>query len=93
VEFAGARPSPLAIQSFAECLDKALVETNEDYAAHRAGMQSPRIRVVPKGGFAAWMKSRGKLGGQNKVPRVITDTELLRQLTGFMDRMPAAEPD
>ncbi len=27
------------------------------------------------GGFAAWMKARGKLGGQNKVPRVIADAD------------------
>ena len=36
------------------------------------------------GTFAAWMKSRGKLGGQNKVPRIINDPELWGNLLGFI---------
>ena len=89
VEFAGGPPASSAVERFAEHLDKALLEANEDYATHRAGgfgMYAPRIRLIAKGGFAAWMKSRGQLGGQHKVPRVITDPELLRQLLDFMDR-------
>jgi hypothetical protein len=38
------------------------------------------------GAFAAWMKSRGKLGGQNKVPRVVTDPALLASLADFVSR-------
>ena len=56
---------------------------NEDYAAHRAdgwGLDPPRVAVLPPGGFVAWMKGRGKLGGQNKVPRVINDAELFGTL-------------
>ena len=37
------------------------------------------------GAFAAWMKSRGKLGGQNKVPRVINDRALFAALQRFAD--------
>ena len=88
VEFAGEPPASSAIESFAEHLDKAFLDTNEDYVTHRAGgygMHAPQIRVVAKGGFAAWMKARGRLGGQHKVPRVITDPELFRQLLDFMD--------
>ena len=73
---------------FAESLDAALCRLNDDYAAHRAdgyGMDAARVRVMPPGAFAAWMKSRGKLGGQNKVPRIINDRELFAALRRFAD--------
>ena len=40
---------------------------------------------MPPGGFAAWMKSRGKLGGQNKVPRIVNDRDLFAALQAFAD--------
>jgi hypothetical protein len=79
VEFAVAPP----MDRFARAFDAALADGNADYAVHRAGdygMRPPQIRVVPPGGFAAWMAARGKLGGQHKVPRVINDTALLTSL-------------
>ncbi len=76
--------------TFARVLDETLTANNEDYAAHRGGdfgMRPPEIHVVPPGGFAAWMKSRGKLGGQNKVPRVIADTEKFRETVAQFDAL------
>ena len=73
---------------FAEELDATLCRLNDDYAAHRAGgygMDAARVRVLSPGGFAAWMKSRGKLGGQNKVPRIVNDRELFAALRRFAD--------
>ena len=73
---------------FAAELDATLCRLNDDYAAHRAGgygMDAARVRILPAGGFAAWMKSRGKLGGQHKVPRIINDPELFAALRGFAD--------
>ena len=73
---------------FAAALDTTLCRLNDDYAAHRAGgygMDEARVRFLPAGGFAAWMKSRGKLGGQNKVPRIINDPELFAALRRFAD--------
>ena len=73
---------------FAEALDATLCRLNDDYAAHRAGgygMDAARVRFLPPGAFAAWMKSRGKLGGQNKVPRIINDPELFSALRRFAD--------
>ena len=87
VEFATAMPDAAALQRFAETLDAALSATNEDYEAHRAGgygLKAPRLHAVPPGRFAAWMKSRGQLGGQHKVPRIITDADLFRHLRDFM---------
>ena len=73
---------------FAEALDATLCRLNDDYAAHRAGgygLDAARVRFLPPGAFAAWMKSRGKLGGQNKVPRIINDPELFAALRRFAD--------
>jgi hypothetical protein len=67
-------PSPDALARFARTLDADLSARNEDYAAHRAGgtgMDAPEVAAVQPGFFADWMRARGKLGGQNKVPRVV----------------------
>ncbi len=74
-------------QNFGAALDAALARLNADYAAHRHGgygMRDPRIVLVPPGTFAAWMRARGKLGGQNKVPRVISDPALRDALRAFV---------
>jgi hypothetical protein len=80
VEFAGAPPADLA--RFASTLDAVLSRMNDDYRAHREGGQMipPRVVAVPQGCFTHWMRARGRLGGQNKVPRVITDPALLASL-------------
>ena len=92
VEF-GAEPGEVGIDRerharFAETLDATLCRLNDDYDAHRAdgyGLDAARVRIMPPGGFAAWMKSRGKLGGQNKVPRIVNDPELFAALQAFAD--------
>jgi hypothetical protein len=70
-------------QAFATIFDRDLARRNLDYEAHRAGMRAPEIRVVPRGAFAEWMRRRGRLGAQNKVPRVISDADLFRDLREF----------
>ena len=86
IEFTNALPAERQIEQLSIAIDRRLHERNEDYAAHRAGgfgLSSPTIRALRPGTFAAWMKKRGKLGGQNKVPRIITRTELLDDLKDF----------
>jgi hypothetical protein len=87
VEFAGGAPDENALKRFREILDSTLLRLNDDYRAHRAGefgMLAPDVRVVAPGTFARWMKSRDKLGGQHKVPRVINDRKLWNNLVGFV---------
>lgn len=84
IEFRDAPPADLSM--FAKILDAKLIELNEDYAAHRVGdltMLAPSVQVVPAGGFAAWMKSRGKYGGQNKVPRMDNNGTMTRELANW----------
>lgn len=67
---------PENVEFFAELLDTALKSLNSDYEAKRykdMALRPPLIRVVPEGTFYHWMKQRGKLGGQNKVPRLSND--------------------
>lgn len=71
-------PAPDRTAAFARALDSKLSELNDDYRAHRAegfGLRAPEVHAVQHGGFARWMKAQGRLGGQNKVPRVISDAE------------------
>lgn len=73
-------------KKLSQLIDQRLSERNEDYHAHRAegfGLNAPEVVIVPAGFFAGWMKSRGKLGGQNKVPRLISNPELFKDICGY----------
>jgi hypothetical protein len=86
VEFAGGAVVDEELTRFVTTLDARLQQANDDYRAHRSGdlqLGRPEVRAVPAATFAAWMKSRGKLGGQNKVPRVIHDEALWNGLLAF----------
>lgn len=86
VEFADGAPGAAALDRFAAAVDERLSALNDDYRAHRSGgygMKAPHIHAVPPGTFAAWMKRRGQLGGQHKVPRIINDDALFANLRRF----------
>jgi hypothetical protein len=86
VEFERAVADRDTLARFSATLDSALQATNEDYAAHRAGgfgLDPPEVIEIRPGSFAQWMKRRGRLGGQNKVPRIVNDPELNAELRAF----------
>jgi hypothetical protein len=88
IEFAGDPPGEAATRSFLATLDRRLAELNQDYRDHRAGgfgMAPPQLVTAPPGSFAAWMKQRGRLGGQNKVPRVLAEPAALAGLRRFVE--------
>lgn len=89
VEFTGgAVPNQESRRNFEDRFFKELCSANADYEAHFAagfGLKRPEIIYVGDGIFAAWMKARGKLGGQNKVPRLIPDNQLFGNLLGFVN--------
>jgi hypothetical protein len=81
--FAVELDAPAEPDRFGRALDAALKRVNADYAAHRAGefgLRQPDIRLLAAGSFARWMQQRGKLGAQNKVPRVVDGPESLASL-------------
>jgi hypothetical protein len=64
-------------------LDNALKMLNSDYEAKRhknLTLEMPHLEIAPKGTFYSWMKNRGKIGGQNKIPRLANEREYLDQL-------------
>jgi len=87
-EFAGGPPDAAQLAIFASTLDATLRRIVNDYDYYRKDgrIALPEIRSVAPGTFAAWMKSRGKLGGQHKVPRIINDAELWEDLLRLVAR-------
>lgn len=78
---------PTDLEQFTELLDQKLKEVNSDYAAKRHAdmvMKRPKLVAVPIGTFEAWLKSKGKLGGQNKVPRLANDRRILDEILGML---------
>jgi hypothetical protein len=74
---------PDHIGYFTEVLDNALKTLNSDYEAKRyknMTLAAPVVHVAEQGTFYNWMKQRGKLGGQNKVPRLANDRQYLEGL-------------
>ena len=87
VEFDTAVDEP-ALAAFARHIDQRLSALNDDFRGHRAdgfALAAPRVQVVPPGFFVNWMKSRGKLGGQHKVPRMLNDPSKFAELRRFAD--------
>lgn len=84
IEFA---TPPSDLQAFTELLDLELQRTNDDYKGKRAGdmlMKMPQVIAVPNMTFHDWLKSKGKLGGQNKVPRLSNDRKIIEEIKGIV---------
>jgi hypothetical protein len=88
-----ATAAPDAVAAVAARLDQALRAANADYAAHRSGRQldGPEIVILPPGGFAAWLRAAGKLGGQHKIPRVIADPARFAEVAATLRHLITAE--
>lgn len=78
---------PNNLKAFAQKIDDLVVEQNVYYRDLIEGnmLQPLIIRVVPKDGFRNYMKSKGKLGGQNKVPRLSNTREVANDLIRVLD--------
>ncbi len=89
VEFSAASQEamrdPVRLERFRNALDAALCRHNSDYDAKRSGdvtMTMLELTPVPSGTFFRWMESRGKIGGQNKVPRLCNDRRFIDSILG-----------
>lgn len=74
---------PKDMSLFTQLLDEELRALNSDYDAKRykdMALLMPKIHVAPENTFYHWMKKKGKLGGQNKVPRLSNSREFLEEL-------------
>jgi hypothetical protein len=78
---------PANIDQFTYELDDALKSVNGDYEAKRAkdiALRMPIVHALPKGIFNAWLKSKGKLGGQHKVPRLCNERTYVDEILSFV---------
>lgn len=74
---------PSSLEEFARHLDTALKNINSDYEAKRhkdIALRMPMLHAVKKGTFNEWLRSRGKLGGQHKVPRLSNERKFLEEI-------------
>lgn len=79
--------SPGDVENFARILDRELRRVNGDYDAKRyrdMALMLPRIRLAPPKLFYNWLKSKGKLGGQHKVPRLSNSREYIDPILAMM---------
>ena len=79
--------APDDIDVFTFELDKALKNINSDYEAKRyknIALRMPVIHSLPKGIFTKWLQSKGKLGGQHKVPRLSNERKVLEELMALV---------
>ncbi len=78
---------PENLSDFTILLDENLKQLNSDYEAKRQNnlaLVKPKIHSVPVGTFYKWMKLQGKLGGQNKVPRLSNDRTHIESILGLL---------
>lgn len=79
---------PDNMNTFTLKLDEALKKANSDYEAKRSynlSLGSPIIHNVPEGTFNGFLASLGKLGGQNKIPRLSNNRDYVNKLTAFIN--------
>ena len=87
---------PADAQAFRDHLDDQLANANADYRAHRArgvGLPAPAVVIARSGGFENWMRSRGKLGGQHKTPRMDGTGSLTAEIVAFLRSSMAVESE
>lgn len=85
IEFA---QEPESLDRFNKILDDTLRQVNSDYDAKRnndLALKEPIVHNVPKETFYKWMKKRGKLGGQNKVPRLANNRNYLDDILQMLE--------
>jgi len=79
---------PNEFERFVDILDETLRRINSDYDAKRfkdLALRRPIVRSAPEGTFFNWMKEKGKLGGQHKVPRLANDREYVDAILKVME--------
>jgi hypothetical protein len=75
--------NPKDLEAFTLLLDKNLQAANSDYEAKRhknIALGLPQIIAVKEGCFHDWLKQKGKLGGQHKVPRLSNERKFVEEL-------------
>jgi hypothetical protein len=78
--------TPADLKTFSKLLDENLQKINSDYEAKRfkgMALKQLKMRPMPKGTFHKWLKSKGKFGGQHKVPRLANHRKYVDEILDF----------
>ncbi len=78
---------PSALDTFTKELDAALKNINSDYEAKRykdMALSLPIVHAVKPGTFTEWLRSKGKLGGQHKIPRLANDRNYIEDILAII---------
>ncbi|MFM8595564.1 MAG: GH3 auxin-responsive promoter family protein [Flavobacteriales bacterium] len=78
---------PENLGAFMETLDQQLKDENADYDAKRKGninIGKPLLTVAKHGAFHGWLKKKGKLGGQHKIPRLQNNDHLIKEIISLL---------
>ena len=78
---------PPDIDKFVNELDNELKNLNSDYEAKRTAdilLKKPVVNIMQEGTFFKWLKSKGKIGGQNKVPRLHNNRKYIDEILKFI---------
>jgi hypothetical protein len=79
---------PDDMDEFTFALDDALKSVNSDYEAKRyknIALRMPLVHILENGTFREWLKQKGKLGGQHKVPRLSNERHLIEEIIGMVN--------
>ncbi len=78
---------PDDLEKFTNILDKTLQDINSDYEAKRTAdilLKKLKVTALPRDTFFKWLKSKGKVGGQNKVPRLFNNRKYVDEILKFI---------
>jgi len=78
---------PSDITEFTFELDNALKSVNSDYEAKRykdIALRLPLVKALDKGIFKEWLRKKGKLGGQHKIPRLCNDRKYIDEIISML---------
>lgn len=78
---------PTNFEQFVDVMDQTLREVNSDYDAKRfkdMALKRPKVHNAPRDIFYKWLKEKGKLGGQHKVPRLANNREYVDDILKLM---------
>lgn len=79
--------APNFLEEFVKELDAALQNLNSDYEAKRQrniALRMPVVRVLAAGTFTEWLRTKGKVGGQHKVPRLSNERHIVNEILNLI---------
>ncbi len=81
--------APIDLALFTKEMDAALKNVNSDYESKRQkdiALRMPVVHAMPEGTFTEWLRSKGKVGGQHKVPRLSNERKIVEEILNLINK-------